>query len=820
MITGISPSFSEGVIARETAGNGTVIAPDKIKSDIRTDPHRLDHKKPANRAGTPEASAAGKAQSRKAKSPAAMQADKAESLSVHVARHVSRGAEEVVPKAIIKQMVPGSSPYKALDRMPGVSFTSTDPFGVDSFGANLYVRGFFMNQLGVTVDGVPLNDQTYQSVSGMSLASAMIPDDMDSMTLSQGAGGVDVASTNTLGGTIRITSADPSNHPGGKVSQSFGSYNSYRTYIRMESGRLNESGTKFYTAYARNDEGKWDGGGNQFLQQVDAKLVQPVNERSRIAAFFNWSDLQQWGYPDLSVGMINHGIWRAPHLYPDYKKAYEIAQKCASDPGYNVPGYSYPGFNGCDAALYDGGQNETNYMGGLNLDFVLTDHLTWHTTLYGHGQKGTYTYTDTETPSPGTGAILSEEAWQNSQERYGVESALRAHWGRHRIEGGIWYENDNQQAGLYNYNQPIPGEGPPLKTIGPYTRYGKAFDEQYNFLWRTNLVQFHFQDVMTLARDLNFSAGFKSMIAQTSGGAHANNPDLTGYDHLPVGRLRATNGFLPHLNLDYHLNDQHEFYIDIAENMRAYEVSAFGVANSAYSVQTQDVFNRLKAQIKPSRAWVYLGGYRFNASYMQLNATVYHATLLHQLSAASIGTLNNPESQVVDFRHISMTGATGGVTVMPLPGLSITNNLSYNKGTYDKNVNVPTPEGSRYLPLKGNKIVNYPSWMYKTSIAYTWKRENGEAIVHFDVNYYGKRYYSYLNDVSVGSYWVANTGASYRFKKLAGVRDVMLSFNVYNLFNNKYIATMGENDNPATGDYQSMERGAVREFFGTISAAF
>lgn len=740
-----------------------------------------------------------------------MTARSAETLSVRINRHVSRGAEMSVPKSIMKQYVPGTSPYRALDRMPGVSFMSTDPLGIDSFGANLYMRGFFMNQLGVTVDGVPLNDQTYQSVSGMSLASAIISDDIDSTTVSQGGGGVDVPSTNTLGGTIRFESANPQDKLGGKVSQGFGSYDSYRTYLRFDSGRLNQSGTKFYTSYARTDAGMWEGAGRQFQQQVDAKLVQPLGERSKLSAFFNWSDLQQWNYPDLSVGMIKNLGWRVPHLYPDYRRAYEIAKQCQNTPNPAVPGYSgAPGISSCQTALYDGGQREINYMGGLNLDLALTDRLSWHTTLYGHSQTGYYSYTDSEDPTSAE-VPFSEEVWQNRQERYGLSSSLRYRLGRHHIEGGVWYENDNQQAGVYNYPQPALGQGAPLKAIGPYTTYGKG-QQRYNFQWRTNVFQAHIQDTVHLMPGLTLNAGFRSMISQTSGGANANDASWTGASQLPNGTLNATRAFLPHVNLDWHINRQNEVYIDVAENMRAYEVSAYGVANSLYSVQDQATFQQQKSAAKPSRAWTYMGGYRYTSRFVQLDATVYHSTLLHQLSAAAVGTLTNPVSQVIDFGRISLTGANGLITITPLPGLSITNSLSYNKGTYDRDVN--TPNGS--WNLKGKNIVNYPAWMYKTSIAYSWRG----AMVHFDANYYGKRYYSYLNDTSVGSYWVANTGLTYRFKKLAGVRDVSVSFNVYNLFNNKYISTMGENNNPVQGDYQSMQRGSPRQFFGTISASF
>ncbi|OUJ04455.1 TonB-dependent receptor [Acetobacter malorum] len=740
--------------------------------------------------------------------PADLESRGTESVSVTGRQLTGRDAEQAVTKAIMRQFVPGTSPYKMLDRMPGVSFSSTDPFGIDSFGANLYVRGFFMNQLGVTVDGVPLNDQTYQSINGMSLASSIIPDDIQSMRMSQGAGSVELPSTNTLGGTIQIGSSDPSEKRGGKISQSFGSYNSYRTYVRLDSGKLNDTGTRFYTSYARTDEGMWMGKGDQFMQQVDAKLVQPIGNRSRMSAFFNWSTLAQWNYPDTSIGILKNLGWRTPHLYPNYGLAYGIANGTRPvPPGYN----NVPGIDGADIAMYDGGQSETNFMGGLHFDLALTDRLTWNTTVYGHSQTGYYSYTDSEDPSP-NGAPFSEEVWQNRQERYGIDTSLRYKWGRHTIEGGVWYENNNQQAGLFNYQEPLLGEGAPLKAVGPYNVYGRAFMQGYNFQWTTNVMQFHLQDSVQLTPGLVLHAGFKSMVATTAGGANYNNADWTGADALPNGSMTASQAFLPHINLDWHLNDHHEFYVDVAENMRAYEVSAFGVGNSIYSVQDQATFQAQKKAAEPSKAWVYLGGYRYTSRYLQANATIYHASLIHPLLAAAVGSLTNPVSQVIDFGHISMTGANGAITLTPIPGLNFTNTLSYNKGTYDRNVD--TVGG--YYALSGKNIVNYPAWMYKTALSYTWKG----ATAHFDANYFGRRYYSFMNDTSVPGYWVANAGLEYRFGDMSVLKNVTASFNVYNLFNNKYISMMGQNDNPAVGDYQSMERGAVREFFGTVSTSF
>ncbi|WP_319792602.1 TonB-dependent receptor plug domain-containing protein [Acetobacter senegalensis] len=196
-----------------------------------------------------------------------------EAVEVSSHRSVSRGADNVVSKAVMEQFTPGTSVLKSADRLPGVSFSSTDPLGIDLWGASIYVRGFFMDQLGVTLDGIPLNDQTYESNNGLNIIQAAISDDIDRSIISEGPGGVAVPSTSTLGGTMQFETGDPKDQLGGKVSQGFGSYSSFRTYARLDSGKLNSTGTKFMTAYSRSDEGMWAGGGSQFQQQVDAKLV-------------------------------------------------------------------------------------------------------------------------------------------------------------------------------------------------------------------------------------------------------------------------------------------------------------------------------------------------------------------------------------------------------------------------------------------------------------------------------------------------------------------------------------------------------------------
>ncbi|KXV06340.1 TonB-dependent receptor [Acetobacter malorum] len=791
-----------------------LLAPDSAKAaagqlsaPVSTQAHHVARRKPAVRTAS---GTSRKASGRVA--PAVRHRDHgpvqggSEALEVSSHRSVSRGADNVVSKAIMEQFTPGTSVLKAVDRLPGVSFSSTDPMGLDLWGSSIYVRGFFMDQLGATLDGIPLNDMTYQSTNGYNIVQAAISDDIERTIVSEGPGGVAVPSTSTLGGTMQFETGDPKDQLGGKISQGFGSYSSYRTYARFDSGKLNSTGTKFMTAYSRSDEGLWAGGGSQFQQQVDAKLVQPIGNNSVMKAFFNWSDLQEWGYWDTSLAMLDGLGWRTPHLYPNYGLAYNYAAG-----NVTLPTTDAINANGDSPYLYDGGQHEVDYTGGLNFDLELTDALRWRTTLYGTSQTGYYTYSDATVPSEGTGAPLSEEVWQNRQERYGFTTSFLYKIANHTIDTGVWYENNNQDAGLFWYNEPALGEGAPLKTVGPYNVYGRAFRQGYGFSWRTNNFTYHLQDTWRPITNLRITAGFKSMLATTAGGANYNNSDYTGVDALPNGGMTAASAFLPHVGASYRFLKNHEFYFDLAENMRTYQVTANGVGQSPWSVQDQDTFRRLQRNLSPEKDWVYAVGYRYTDKLIQASLAGYHADARNRLQTATEGTILAPVNTVVPTT-VHTNGVDAAVTLTPIKGLAIYNSVSYNHSTYGGNIN--TSEGVYYT--KGKKIVNFPQFMYKANLSYRWKGLE----THFDVHYYSRRYFSYVNDTSVPGYWLASTGARYNFGKVGFAKNLSVDFNVYNLFNSKYISMMGQNGNPMSGDYQSLERGAVREFFGTVSAEF
>ena len=109
----------------------------------------------------------------------------------------------------MQKILPGVSPLKALQTLPGVTFLTADPWGNNEQNISLFVHGFNAQQLGYTLDGLPLGDQNYGNYNGLSPQRAIISENVSRVTLASGAGDLGTASTSNLGGTIDSFSSDP-----------------------------------------------------------------------------------------------------------------------------------------------------------------------------------------------------------------------------------------------------------------------------------------------------------------------------------------------------------------------------------------------------------------------------------------------------------------------------------------------------------------------------------------------------------------------------------------------------------------------------------
>ncbi len=99
---------------------------------------------------------------------------------------------QTVSDSDIALLTPGTSPLKAISKLPGVNFQSADAFGAYEWSTRISLRGFNQNQLGFTLDGVPLGDMSYGNYNGLHISRAIISENLGTVTVSQGAGNLAV----------------------------------------------------------------------------------------------------------------------------------------------------------------------------------------------------------------------------------------------------------------------------------------------------------------------------------------------------------------------------------------------------------------------------------------------------------------------------------------------------------------------------------------------------------------------------------------------------------------------------------------------------
>jgi iron complex outermembrane receptor protein len=142
-------------------------------------------------------------------------------------------------------------------------------------------------------------------------------------------------------------------------------------------------------------------------------------------------------------------------------------------------------------------------------------------------------------------------------------------------------------------------------------------------------------------------------------------------------------------------------------------------------------------------------------------------------------------------------------------GFGLFASYSYTDSTYQNDVlNV---SGQLLAATDGKTVVDSPKHMVRGEVSY----DDGALFGRIGVNYMSKRYYSYLNDVSVPGRALVDASVGYRFAD-----HFELQVNASNLFDKEYVATVGSGGFSNSGDRQTLLTGAPQQFFLTLKAGF
>jgi outer membrane receptor protein involved in Fe transport len=689
--------------------------------------------------------------------------------------------------AEMQKVLPGVNPLKALQSLPGVSFQTADPWGNNEQNLSLFIHGFNGQQLGYTMDGVPLGDQQYGNYNGLAPQRALTSENVKSVVLSTGAGDLGTPSTSNLGGTIETYSRDPSASRNINVQQTLGSHSATRTFIRFDSGDVG-GGNSFYLSGLHHEAKAWDFDGRQSNDQFNAKFVHQ-GDAGKLTLFVDWSDKTE---PNEDSTLHQAGLnspYTRPFLYPDFAAALAYLDKNGAPPA-SV---------GANFRNYYSDAQRTDKLAYAKYEAYLTDNLTWSNQYYFHhndgvgvvagpiNQAGLPGLFKVYFPNQDLKSVFGNSGYATRTTEYKINrqgwlSNVRWDLGDHLVQGGLWFEHNNSGAYRRWYALDVDNPGT------PYERPSNPLITQYGSDIDNKVVQLYLQDEWKLRPDVTLQGGFKSSLQFADGRFPVNelpaaiNSTATG--GLPEGKIDTKKWFLPQIGARWDVSPTDQLFANIQKNMRQY-VTYGGGGNSPWSLSSQAAFDYFKAHAKPETSVTVEAGLRDsrNLDFGALTAfdgqvALYHVTFRDRQLAIS----SNP----------IITSFVGGTTILSNVGsvktdgvdlagtlhfgraFSFYDGISYNRSKYQDSY----LSGTTVVPTAGKTVPNTPEWMNK----FIATAKFGDVEAQLSGDYVGKRYATYTNDLDVPGYFLMGLSVSGKVPlSTAYLKNLRWSVSVTNL---------------------------------------
>lgn len=668
-------------------------------------------------------------------------------------------------------------------------WTGADNLGNYEWANDLSVRGFGLNQIGFMLDDIPLGSTHFWYYNGIDPNRAIAPENLERIALTPGSGSLDVASYNALGATVRLSSGEPDNQSGVRFKQGFGEYRNLRSYARLDTGEL-ASGLKGYLSASGTVADKWKGMGSpgqqpfalfsrdagealtgagarwgSYHDQLNLKLIQPLGAH-KLTLYYAYSDKRENDYADLALP-VYLAKGRDFDNYTDWRKALRDVDEDA----YYGSAMSY----------------RRDHLAALTGEFRLADQTTLKVTPYFQHDWG---YGDWHIPSSDNG-VMTDMQYRRSQvqsDRSGVNSSLVSQHGAHRLNFGLWFEESRFTRKRYLYDLVDWRSAPEVDLTSPV---GTLLDRIYD----TRASQFYARDDILLGEKWLVSLGAKASRVET------DFEDRLGV--YVTNSLVSQSAFLPQLGVNYLLDAANEYFAYYAENIGATPITVF----------TTRAFN---PEVKPEYTRTLEGGWRHSQRALDASLSAYYIDYrdrLLQINNCSL--LGTCPSLVANVGAVRKSGIEGTVQWRIDKNWTSFIALSYSDSRYRDDYQ----SQGKTVATAGKTTVNSPEWLAAGELR--WR--GGGWFAALKGKYVGSRYASYTDDLSIPGFSLWSMVAGYECKSCLGLRSARAQFNLENLTDRDYIATVGQSGFSAsdpTGANTYVQVGAPRMGFFSVEGVY
>lgn len=678
----------------------------------------------------------------------------------------------------------GITGLKVLESLPGFNVQANDALGMYEFGNSVTVRSFSFRQIGFVLDGIPMGRS--DQFGGSPIYRYVDNENLLRVSASSGAGDVALPSYASLGPIVSYQSVDPARQAGVAASQTFGSDDLRRTFVRLESGNVN--GFSAYASGSFVHGNVWRGPGYFDRDHYEGKLRYDLGSTALTLQathnkYFDYDSpsinrSQYWGTAgDIfgrsgrdfaylgEVPVLPETTTGVPFSNPQYNQYYKQALNSRKDTLYGL---------GIDAPIGTSAWRVRAAAYYEDKDGYGVSPEAYSTSL------GRYQAQQAVVPGLVAPRGLQYGLSTVGGTRRGLNASLEWKSGIHTVTATAWGERDNYHRTQARYNQ-VDGnpDGAPL--------LNEPVHLQKDHWSRREALQFSVKDVISLdGGRLKVDLGVKSLDLDYRIRGYRRPQD---YDQQisPTIKDGWKDSLLPQVGVVYNITPREQVFASYSENLALPQG-----ADDIYAAASPSVPG---PEAERARNWEL--GVRANRPTFNAALVGYHTAFSNRLQsfAAPVPGSTTTETFFQNVGDVESWGLELSGQWKPafLGGRAYLNsNASWNHAEFKDNFGTVT--------IAGNDVPDFPRFVFQGGV--TWEVLPW-ALVNFSARHIGSRYTNFGNTEQLGSYTLFNAYAEIGDGFRAGpFEEVKLRLNVDNLFDKDYLGTINVNQASAPATFR------------------
>ncbi|MEO7963757.1 MAG: TonB-dependent receptor, partial [Gemmatimonadaceae bacterium] len=424
-----------------------------------------------------------------------------------------------------------------------------------------------------------------------------------------------------------------------------------------------------------------------------------------------------------------------------------------------------------------------------------------------HSNKGAG---DWHAPNYGSTAFSPDPIYfrqtQYDGTRSGVIAKARFQLPGNDLEFGGWYEHNESTIRRVAWRLKDYASGPAVdfsNVLALFFDRTGTYSTKTLYAQNTNTLLANRVKLTYGAKYLYIDADFKN------NGQTIANAKLFGDPTRPSVSIPTDGGLLPQAGVVFEATKAVQLYGNFSQNVNAYPYSPqSGVYNT-----NPTAFDYFKANTKPEKSNTFEGGVRARGKNVEASLGAYTIAYDNRLIGVSVCPLTATcVSSFANVGSVTTRGVEGLLSLRLTGGVTWVTSGSLN----DSKIADDYTNGTTNIPSAGKSVVDAP----RTMVSSTLKVNRGSLAGSLGARNVATRYFSILNDVLVPAYTTIDVSASYTLPRYGALKGLTISANAVNLFDEKYISTMGTNGFTVSGDTETLMAGMRRLIFVSIGTRF